>query len=192
MKKRNRRPRQQACWFCGQPFTPVRSTAQFCSSGCRVKAHRGQVPPAAVQVTEGVTLNGPQPIDILGPMDGENSRLDQVARDGVVTLNEAPAAEALLEVDDPDEPVTLTTKSAPRDRALAYLALAAADEGLYDWPLALMPADSHRREAYEIQRRRRRSGRGNQSGGRYPGWASRKACTSSPCTGPITRRHTRC
>jgi len=34
------------CAHCGAVFTPRRSTAQFCSSGCRVAAHRAKITPA--------------------------------------------------------------------------------------------------------------------------------------------------
>jgi hypothetical protein len=68
MPKKVKRP----CDFCTKPFTPIRSTARFCSTACRVKAHRGQVRPASVQhsngATEDATLSPPQPIDIVDPI----------------------------------------------------------------------------------------------------------------------------
>ena len=40
-RERNREPiRQRICGCCHQPFTPQSSTAQFCSTRCRVAAHR--------------------------------------------------------------------------------------------------------------------------------------------------------
>jgi hypothetical protein len=36
------KPIKRKCQQCGQPFTPQRSTARFCSASCRVAHHRGQ------------------------------------------------------------------------------------------------------------------------------------------------------
>jgi hypothetical protein len=37
-----KRPDEQQCPHCLETFTPKRSTAQFCSTRCRVAAHRGK------------------------------------------------------------------------------------------------------------------------------------------------------
>lgn len=40
-RDRKRQPKQpQPCAHCGETFLPQRSTAQFCSTRCRVAAHR--------------------------------------------------------------------------------------------------------------------------------------------------------
>lgn len=33
----------QPCLYCGEPFTPARSTAKYCSDACRVGAHRAGI-----------------------------------------------------------------------------------------------------------------------------------------------------
>jgi predicted nucleic acid-binding Zn ribbon protein len=47
------------CDSCGQPFTPTRSDARFCSDPCRVRAHRQQrISQGAVLVNEVVDNHG--------------------------------------------------------------------------------------------------------------------------------------
>jgi hypothetical protein len=42
IRKRRRDRIWQVCTHCGATFTPKRSTAQFCSTACRVAAHRAR------------------------------------------------------------------------------------------------------------------------------------------------------
>ena len=39
-KRRRPPPNQRACAQCGETFSPARSDARFCSTRCRVAAHR--------------------------------------------------------------------------------------------------------------------------------------------------------